>query len=121
MSKANQYARDHGKTPFVVYQGQWNLMRRSFERDIIPMARDEGLALTPWDVLAAGKFRTDAEEAALEAAGEKGRSLLSPTWKRNESERKVSAALDKVREEVGAKTVYAGMFDRPHRCCTSRC
>lgn len=42
VSKANQYARDHGKTPFVVYQGAWNVMERSFERDIIPMARSEG-------------------------------------------------------------------------------
>ena len=34
MSKANQYARDHGKTPFVVYQGRWNVLARDFERDI---------------------------------------------------------------------------------------
>ncbi len=27
-----------GKTPFVIYQGAWNVMDRSFERDIIPMA-----------------------------------------------------------------------------------
>lgn len=39
VSKANQYARDHGKSPFVIYQGIWNVMNRSFERDIIPMAR----------------------------------------------------------------------------------
>lgn len=29
-------------TPFVVYQGAWNVMERSFEREIIPMARSEG-------------------------------------------------------------------------------
>jgi aryl-alcohol dehydrogenase-like predicted oxidoreductase len=42
VSKANQYARDHGKSPFVIYQGAWNVMERSFEREIIPMARSEG-------------------------------------------------------------------------------
>ena len=42
VSKANQYARDHGKTPFVVYQGAWNVMNRDFEREIIPMCRSEG-------------------------------------------------------------------------------
>ena len=42
VSKANQYARDHGKSPFVIYQGAWNVMDRAFERDIIPMARSEG-------------------------------------------------------------------------------
>ena len=43
VSQANQYAKDHGKTPFVVYQGAWNIMERSFERDIIPMARSLGM------------------------------------------------------------------------------
>ena len=42
VSKANQYARDHALTPFVIYQGAWNILDRSFERDIIPMARSEG-------------------------------------------------------------------------------
>jgi aryl-alcohol dehydrogenase-like predicted oxidoreductase len=26
VSAANTYARDHGKTPFTVYQGQWNVI-----------------------------------------------------------------------------------------------
>ena len=43
VSQANQYARDHGKTPFVIYQGQWNVMQRSFERDIIPMCKAHGM------------------------------------------------------------------------------
>ena len=46
VSKANQYARDHGKTPFVIYQGLWNAMKRDFEREIIPMARAEGALYT---------------------------------------------------------------------------
>ena len=29
-------------TPFVIYQGAWNVMDRAFEREIIPMARAEG-------------------------------------------------------------------------------
>lgn len=36
------YARLMGKTPFVIYQGRWNILERDFERDIIPMAREEG-------------------------------------------------------------------------------
>ena len=42
VAQANQYADDHGKTPFVVYQGEWNVLQRSFERDIIPMSRSLG-------------------------------------------------------------------------------
>ena len=46
VSQANQYAKDHGKSPFVIYQGQWNVMERSFERDIVPMARQLGKHIT---------------------------------------------------------------------------
>ena len=42
VSKANTYARLTGKTPFVIYQGAWNIMQRDFERDILPMALHEG-------------------------------------------------------------------------------
>jgi aryl-alcohol dehydrogenase-like predicted oxidoreductase len=42
VAKANQYARDNALTPFVVYQGLWNVMGRSFEREILPMTRSEG-------------------------------------------------------------------------------
>lgn len=47
VATANTYAVDHGKTPFSIYQGQWNVLKRDFERDIIPMARHFGMALAP--------------------------------------------------------------------------
>ena len=42
VSKANNYARMSGRTPFVIYQGMWSIMHRDFERDILPMAVSEG-------------------------------------------------------------------------------
>ncbi|KDR66294.1 hypothetical protein GALMADRAFT_148039 [Galerina marginata CBS 339.88] len=105
VSKANQYARDHGLTPFVIYQGAWNVMDRSFEREIIPMARSEGMALAPWSVLAGGKIRTDEEEERRRKTGENGRTMFLPEWERNEKEKKVCKALEKVAGEVGAKHI----------------
>ncbi|KAF8814301.1 Aldo/keto reductase [Phlegmacium glaucopus] len=105
VSKANQYARDHAMTPFVIYQGAWNVMERSFEREIIPMARSEGMALAPWNVLASGKIRTDEEEERRRQTGEKGRTIFDPEWERNEKERTVSKALEKVAAEIGAKHI----------------
>ncbi|KAJ7610656.1 NADP-dependent oxidoreductase domain-containing protein [Mycena polygramma] len=107
VAEANRYARDHGKSPFVIYQGLWNVLDRSFEREILPMARAHGLALAPWNVLAGGKFRTDAEEEARRASGEKGRVLTGPDWERNENEKKMSHALEKVAAEVGTKSLTA--------------
>ncbi|KAF9465833.1 NADP-dependent oxidoreductase domain-containing protein [Collybia nuda] len=105
VSRANQYARDHGMTPFSVYQGAWNVMDRDFEREIIPMARSEGMALAPWNALAAGKFRTDAEE---EERGKKGEyRKMRPDWERNDREKKISKVLEKIAGEVGTKHLTA--------------
>ncbi|KLO12648.1 Aldo/keto reductase [Schizopora paradoxa] len=100
VAQANQYAKDHGKTPFVIYQGAWNVMERSFERDIIPMARTLGLALAPFRVIGGGRLRTDAEEELRRQTGEKGRTILNPNWERNEKEVTMSRALEKVANEV---------------------
>ncbi|TFY63859.1 hypothetical protein EVJ58_g2998 [Rhodofomes roseus] len=106
VAKANTYARCMGKTPFCIYQGLWNVMQRDFERDIIPMARAEGMALAPWGVLASGKIRTDAEEERRAQTGERGRKDMgSDDWKRTPAQRRVCQALEKVAKEVGAKSI----------------
>ena len=110
MPKANQYAKDHGKTPFSIYQGKWSALDRSFERDIIPMARAEGLALAPWDVLGGGKIRSDAEEARRREAGEKGRTTLGADWERTEEERNVCLVLEGIAREVGVESITSGML-----------
>ncbi|KAH0493905.1 hypothetical protein TgHK011_000548 [Trichoderma gracile] len=61
VSKANEYARNHGFRQFSVYQGRWSAASRDFERDIIPMCRDEGMALAPWGALGGGKFKTEEQ------------------------------------------------------------
>ncbi|KAI0643781.1 Aldo/keto reductase [Trametes meyenii] len=107
VSKANLYARLMGKTPFVIYQGAWSILQRDFERDIIPMVREEGLALAPWNVLAAGRIRTDEEEEKRRETGEKGRTISRPDWERTENEKKVCKALEKVAQEAGAQSIQA--------------
>ncbi|KAF8992308.1 Aldo/keto reductase [Hymenopellis radicata] len=107
VSQANQYALDHGKTPFCIYQGNWNVMERSFEREIIPMARSLNIALAPWNVLAAGKLRTDAEEQRRRETGERGRTIYDPNWERTEAQVKMSRALEVVAKEVGADSITA--------------
>ncbi|KAI9851708.1 MAG: hypothetical protein M1838_003046 [Thelocarpon superellum] len=63
VSKANEYARNHGMAQFCAYQGMWSASSRDFERDIIPMTQAEGMALTPWGALGRGFFKTDAQRA----------------------------------------------------------
>jgi aryl-alcohol dehydrogenase-like predicted oxidoreductase len=105
VSAANTYARAHGKTPFSVYQGMWNVMSRDFERDIIPMARHFGMALVPWNVVGGGKFQT---KAAVEERKKKGESLRSMgPADQTEDEIRMSEALAKVAAEHGIESVTA--------------
>ncbi|KIX00143.1 uncharacterized protein Z518_10280 [Rhinocladiella mackenziei CBS 650.93] len=103
VSAANTYAREHGKTPFSVYQGQWNVMQRDFEREIIPMARHFGMALAPWDVLGGGKFQTKKQLEARKKQGEGLRKMVG-TGQQSAAQEKMSAALEKVANEHGLES-----------------
>ncbi|KAH0494793.1 hypothetical protein TgHK011_008382 [Trichoderma gracile] len=106
VSAANTYATDHGKTPFVIYQGRWNVMIRDFEREIIPMASKFGMALAPWDVLGGGKFQT---KKAIEERKKNGETLrgFTPARDQTPDEERVSEALAKVAAEHGTESVTA--------------
>ncbi|KAI0077418.1 Aldo/keto reductase [Panus rudis PR-1116 ss-1] len=107
VAKSNTYARMAHKTPFVIYQGSWSILHRDLEREILPMAKAERMAIAPWDVLSAGKIRTDEEEQRRRETGEKGRTIFVGTWERTEDQRKVCLALEKVAQEIGAKSIQA--------------
>ncbi|KAK8044667.1 aryl-alcohol dehydrogenase [Apiospora rasikravindrae] len=106
VSAANTYAVAHGKTPFSIYQGRWNVILRDMERDIIPMARMFGMALAPWDALGGGKFQTKAELERRKNAGEGLRKLYNQ-GEQTEDEAKISEALANVAEEHGTDSVTA--------------
>ncbi|KAJ5127325.1 hypothetical protein N7448_008104 [Penicillium atrosanguineum] len=94
VSRANQYARDHGLRPFSVYQGQWNAAKRDFEREIIPMAAAEGMGLVPWGAIGGGSFKTAAQREEITKSGNPGRQV---------EPRDVDIAVSKVLESVAAR------------------
>ncbi|KAL1868909.1 hypothetical protein Daus18300_005745 [Diaporthe australafricana] len=100
VSAANTYARAHGKTPFSVYQGRWSVLDRDFERDVLPMARQFGLALCPWNVLGGGNLKTKKQIEARQSSQEGGRFK-----EQSEEARKVSEALEKVAGEHGVDSI----------------
>ncbi|KAJ5457784.1 hypothetical protein N7475_009172 [Penicillium sp. IBT 31633x] len=97
VTKANQYARDHGLRPFSVYQGKWNAAARDFEREIIPMAASEGMGLAPWAALGGGTFKTTAQREEIAKSGNPGRQTAA-----TEREIAVSKVLETVAERHGA-------------------
>ncbi|KAK2052655.1 aldo/keto reductase [Colletotrichum caudatum] len=84
VSAANTYAKAHGKTPFSVYQGRWNVLIRDLERDIIPMARHFGMALS-------------------RGPPEGLRCTFGPN--QSDEERKASEVLEQIAKEHGTESV----------------
>lgn len=107
VTKANTYARCMGKTPFVVYQAAYSVLQRDIERDILPMCRHEGIALTFWNVLAQGHIRSDEEEEKRRQTGEKGRTSVLGGWERTPDEKKMCDALQVIANQVGVKSIQA--------------
>ena len=106
VSAMNEYAKARGKTQISIYQGRWNIMIRDFERDIIPMARHYGMALAPWDVLGGGKLQTKKAVEERKKNNEGMRSIMG-SGDQTEEEVKMSAALEKVADEIGGVSITA--------------
>ena len=84
------------------------------------MARTEGLALAPWGVLAAGKIRTNAEEARRKESGEKGRMIHSADWERTPEQKKVCDVLEEIGKEVGTESITSSKWETTtYTCFTS--
>lgn len=99
VAKANQYARDHGLAQFVIYQGKWSVLSRDLERDLLPLARHDGLAIAAWGAVGQGRFQRKADRGA----SKDGRSALPLTDK----EVAASDALEVVADELGVQSVTA--------------
>jgi aryl-alcohol dehydrogenase-like predicted oxidoreductase len=104
VSKANQYARNHGLRQFVVYQGMWNASMRDFEREIIPMCRDEGMGLCPYGVLNQGRFQT--EEGFKEREKHNPGRNFKPL---SDHDKKISKALEVISNKKGVPLLHIAL------------
>ena len=93
VSRAVTLAQQYGWSPFVAVQAPYSIADRDVERELLPMARDLGLAFTPWGMLEGGALTGKY----LEDSGEP-RRYESGGPKTNAMAREVIA----VAEEVGA-------------------
>jgi aryl-alcohol dehydrogenase-like predicted oxidoreductase len=54
VAEANVTARFRGWSAFIGLQIEYSLLERSVEQELVPMARELGLGITPWSPLASG-------------------------------------------------------------------
>jgi aryl-alcohol dehydrogenase-like predicted oxidoreductase len=56
LAKANAIAESEGWAKFISVHGHYNLIFREEEREMVPYCQEEGIALTPYSALAAGRL-----------------------------------------------------------------
>ena len=67
-AKAQHSAVQHGWTPFVSMQDQYNLLQREEEREMHPFCLDSGVGVLPWSPLARGRLTRDWDETTVRTA-----------------------------------------------------
>ncbi|PSN74893.1 putative Norsolorinic acid reductase [Corynespora cassiicola Philippines] len=104
VSMANEYARNNGLRPFTVYQGMWNAGMRDFERDIIPMCKNQGMALCPYGVLGQGRFQTEEGYKEREKHNP-GRNFIPLS----EHDKRISNVLEDISKEKGCELLQVAL------------
>lgn len=117
-AKMQQVAERHGWTKFVSMQNHYNLAYREEEREMIPLARDQGVGLIPWSPLArgflAGNRGRDDRAAGATARARTDEIALKLYYQASDFE--VLAALQALSLEKGvpsATLAYAWLLSRP--------
>ena len=116
-AKAQSIARAHGWTPFVSMQNHYNLAYREEEREMIPLCRDQGVAVIPWSPLARGFLAGNRKEGDREAgATSRARTDdIAQSYYYRKSDFKVVEALGKLaaRKDVSNATLaYAWLLKK---------
>jgi aryl-alcohol dehydrogenase-like predicted oxidoreductase len=83
VAQANTLATLKNWTPFVALQIEYSLIQRTPERELLPMAKEFGLTITPWSVLGAGLL-TGRFDTSLEQNPELSQQLHELAERRNE-------------------------------------
>ena len=114
-AKALYLAEKHGWTRFVSMQNHMNLIYREEEREMLPLCREEKIAVLPWSPLARGRLARpwNGESTRRLETDAFGKSMYSRT---EEADRKVIDCLGKIAEQRGvsrAQMALAWLLAKP--------
>ena len=101
VSEANTLAELRGWTRFVGLQIEYSLIERTVERELLPMARALGLAVTPWSPLASGLLTGKYTGAAKEEGARLSTSMMAEWATIDDRKKRIIEAVAEVAKEVG--------------------
>jgi aryl-alcohol dehydrogenase (NADP+) len=101
-----------GFSRFVSMQNHYNLLYREEEREMIPLCRDQGVAVIPWSPLARGRLAGNKREGTVRAETDEYGNML---YKQESDERVIDATFE-VASRHGippAQVALAWMLSKP--------
>jgi aryl-alcohol dehydrogenase-like predicted oxidoreductase len=117
VSRANTLAELRGWTSFVGMQIEYNLLERTPERDLLPMAGDLGLGVAAWSPLASGLLTGKQLEAGGAKESRQGNASMQEFVKSDDRKEKVVrevVAVARESERSPAQVALAWLRQRPH-------
>jgi 1-deoxyxylulose-5-phosphate synthase len=117
-AKAQYIAQSKGTVRFVSMQNHYNLIYREEEREMIPLCRDQGVALIPWSPLARGFLagnRTPDDISTGRTTRAKTDDFAQKLYYREEDFAVVNclSELSSQRGESNARIAYAWLLHQP--------
>jgi 1-deoxyxylulose-5-phosphate synthase len=113
-AKAIYIARMKGWTEFVSMQDHVNLLNREEEREMVPLCRDQGVAMMPWSPLARGRLAREWDATtARQETDEFGKTLYK---KFPDSDRRIIEAVGAIataRRVPRAQVALAWLLQKP--------
>ncbi|WP_052667985.1 aldo/keto reductase [Nitriliruptor alkaliphilus] len=98
VARAATLAQWRGWSPPVAIQVPYSLAKRDVERELLPMARDQGLSVLAWAPLAAGLLAGRLTRPQGEASTRLDRDRVSDT------ELEIAATVDRVADDLGVSS-----------------
>jgi len=99
VAQANLMAQFRGWSPFIGLQIEYSLLERSVEQELVPMAEELGLGITPWSPLKSGVLsgkytRLNATDAKADRAAFMAHALNETTYQLIDELQRVALAHD---------------------------
>jgi len=116
IGRANLLAEMRGWSPFIGLQTRYNLIERSMEVELAPMADEVGLGIVPWGILAEGFLTGKHKKEETTPDASLGRKDTISRHSADERNWKVLEEVLKVAKEVGktpAQVVTNWTLQRP--------
>src|SRR5271165_560908 len=101
IAQANTLAHLRGWSPFVGLQIEYNLIERTVERELIPMAKALNIGVTAWSPLAGGVLTGKYHGHASPGDGRMTSDMMKGFLPEQQRAERIVAALKKVADETG--------------------